>query len=95
VAALADRVCLSRSVFAARFKSLLSKSPMQYLFDCRMQKACAMLSEDRYGIKEIASHVGYATEGAFSNAFKRWSGQSPGSFRRLILKPHDHNPDSQ
>ena len=85
VASLATRVCLSRSVFAARFKALLSKTPYQYLVECRMQKACTLLSEGRYGIKKIASLSGYATEAAFSNAFKRWSGKTPGAFRRIAL----------
>jgi AraC-like DNA-binding protein len=83
VAALADQVCLSRSVFAARFKALVSKPPLQYLLECRMQKACTLLVEDRCGIKEIALQVGYATEAAFSNAFKRWSGLSPRAYRQV------------
>ena len=82
VAELANRACLSRSVFASRFKALLSTSPMQYLMERRMQKACELLAEDRYGIKQIASQVGYASKAAFSNAFKRWSGQSPLVYRR-------------
>jgi AraC-like DNA-binding protein len=85
VASLAAHVCLSRSVFASRFKSLLSKTPYQYLLECRMRKACDLLSEGQYGIKKIASLSGYATEAAFNNAFKRWSGKTPGVFRRNIL----------
>lgn len=83
VAALADRVCLSRSTFAARFKAMVSKPPLQYLLECRMQKACALLAEGRCEIKEVASRIGYTTRTAFSNAFRRWSGMSPGMYRRL------------
>jgi len=83
VASLADRVCLSRSTFAARFKAMVSKPPLQYLLECRMQKACALLAEGRCEIKEIASRIGYTTRTAFSNAFRRWSGLSPGRYRRL------------
>jgi AraC-like DNA-binding protein len=86
VAELARRVCLSRSVFASRFKNLLSTSPMQYLMERRMQKACELLAEGQYGIKQIASQVGYASKAAFSNAFKRWSGQSPQVYRRCLPK---------
>lgn len=93
VASLADRVCLSRSVFAARFKTLVSKPPLQYLLDCRMQKACRLLTEERRGLKEIAGQVGYATEAAFSNAFKRWSGQAPGAFRRRTLRGDASGPN--
>ncbi|MGO9107759.1 MAG: AraC family transcriptional regulator [Thermoguttaceae bacterium] len=82
VAELAHRASLSRSAFASRFKALLSMSPIQYLTERRMQKACELLAEGRYGIKQIASRVGYASKTAFSNAFKRWSGQSPQAYRR-------------
>jgi AraC-like DNA-binding protein len=81
VAALADRVCLSRSTFAARFKDVVAKPPLQYLLERRMEKACVLIAEGRCEIKEIASQIGYATRSAFSNAFRRWSGMSPGKYR--------------
>ena len=37
---------------------------------------------DVFGMKEIANQVGYESESAFSNAFKRWSGTAPGAYRR-------------
>jgi AraC-like DNA-binding protein len=89
VAALADRACLSRSAFAARFKTMVSKSPLQYLLECRMRRACDLLVDGRYGIKEIAAQVGYATAAAFSNAFKRWAGSSPGAYRQTLLSGPD------
>jgi AraC-like DNA-binding protein len=94
VASLADRICISRSRFAERFKALLSKSPIQYLFEHRMAKACALLTEDHYKIKEIAARVGYSTEAAFSKAFKRWSGMAPGTCRKPVFPDADFNsPD--
>lgn len=84
VASLAGRVGMSRSAFAARFKTLVQKSPLQYLFECRMQKACDLFSEGRIGIKEVAVRVGYATHAAFRKAFRRWSGVTPGDYRRRI-----------
>jgi len=91
VAGLADHVCLSRSTFAARFKTMVSKPPLQYLLECRMQKACALLAEGRCEIKEIAAQIGYTTRTAFSNAFRRWSGVSPGTYRLLL---HDSSAGS-
>jgi AraC-like DNA-binding protein len=56
-----------------------------------MRKARALLSEGRYSIKEIAGLVGYATDAAFSSAFKRCSGQAPGHFRHGALKDDGSN----
>jgi AraC-like DNA-binding protein len=61
--------------------------------DCRMTKACTLLTENQCGLKEVASQVGYATEAAFSNAFKRWKGQSPGRYRRTTLTNAKSNGD--
>ena len=84
VSSLAKKTGMSRSVFAARFKALLSKPPQRYLLECRMRKACALLADGQEEIKQIASRVGYATVAAFSNAFKRWSGTAPGAYRRTL-----------
>ena len=89
VAVLADRVGLSRSVFAAKFKTLISRSPMQYLFDYRMSLARDLIAEGRSGVKQIAAQLGYATRDAFSIAFKRWSGLAPGAYRRRFIDHAD------
>lgn len=85
VGALADRVGMSRSAFAARFKTLVAKAPLQYLLEYRMEKARTLLNEGHCGLKQIATQVGYATGGTFSNAFKRWCGTAPGAYRRGTL----------
>lgn len=82
VASLAGTVSMSRSAFAARFSQQVGQPPLQYLTNCRMQKAMEMLQDGTQAIKEIARKVGYESEAAFSNAFRRMQGMSPGSFRR-------------
>ena len=67
------------------FQNMVAKSPLQYLWECRMQKAGDLLTQSRKGIKQIARQVGYSTAAAFSNAFKRWSGTSPAAYRRQFL----------
>lgn len=55
---------------------------MCYLRKERMKHAGELLGDEGLGIKEIAISVGYDSESAFSNAFKKWSGMAPGVFRR-------------
>jgi AraC-like DNA-binding protein len=81
VASLAEHAAMSRSAFAARFMAVVGQSPLKYLTDCRMRKARDLLRDGRLGLKAISAKVGYTTESAFSNAFKRHIGQSPGAFR--------------
>jgi AraC-like DNA-binding protein len=82
VAALANEVAMSRSAFAARFTELVGESPMQYVTRWRMHVAVESLREDGARLGEIASRLGYRSEAAFSRAFKRCIGSSPGAVRR-------------
>jgi AraC-like DNA-binding protein len=79
---LALEVGMSRSVFAERFTSLVGQPPMQYLTLWRMHVAEERLREGRGNVAQVALAVGYESEAAFSRAFKRQFGISPGSWRR-------------
>jgi AraC-like DNA-binding protein len=78
---LADAVAVSRSLLAERFTTLVGQPPMQYLARWRMQVASGMLREGNATVAEIAAEVGYESEAAFSRAFKRVVGVSPGAWR--------------
>jgi AraC-like DNA-binding protein len=79
---LAARVAMSRSAYAARFKEIVGESPMQYVARWRMNVAQMWITEENLSFAEIASRLGYDSEAAFSRAFKRVIGVSPGVLRR-------------
>ena len=54
----------------------------EILEDTREQMARSYLEEDRYSQTQIAFMLGYSDQSNFSRAFKRWTGQSPGEFRK-------------
>jgi AraC-like DNA-binding protein len=81
VASLAEEANLTRSTFAARFLLAVGKPPLQYLRDVRMHRASLLLRERRHSLKQIAAMAGYRTPSAFSAAFRRSTGRSPGEFR--------------
>lgn len=82
VDSLAREANLSRSAFAARFKTRVGLTPQQYLHRYRFGKALQLLRNTEAKIYEIAHRVGYDSEPSFSKAFKRATGASPGSFRQ-------------
>ncbi len=82
VASLAAEVAMSRSAFAARFKELVGESPMHYVARWKMNVALTWLKEEDAPLGELADRVGYQSEAAFSRAFKRFIGVSPGTARR-------------
>lgn len=81
VAALADTAHLSRAAFARRFVQAVGVTPMDYVTGLRMQQAQSALAERGVSVAEAAVIAGYATEAAFSRAFKRIHGRSPGASR--------------
>jgi AraC-like DNA-binding protein len=79
---LARQAGLSRSAFAARFHALTGLTPMRYLARWRLQLARDWLSEGGLGLMDVAERAGYGSEAAFSRAFKRELGLTPGQARR-------------
>jgi AraC-like DNA-binding protein len=81
---LAREAGTSRSVLAERFTSLVGQPPMQYLTHWRMHLAAQRLREGRGSVAQIGFAIGYESEAAFSRAFKRQFGTSPGTWRRQL-----------
>lgn len=81
VAMLANEAGQSRSVFAQRFFLATGVTPLRYLTDLRMRLAVLRLSRERQPVETVASELGYGSLAAFSRAFKRSVGMSPGTAR--------------
>jgi AraC-like DNA-binding protein len=92
VASLAAEVAMSRSAFAARFTDLVGEPPLHYLTRWRMQMALNWLRAEGAAVGELALRLGYQSEAAFSRAFKRFTGLSPGAARRTSAARHDQPP---
>jgi AraC-like DNA-binding protein len=78
---LAAEAGASRSALAGRFGELVGCAPIQYLTQWRMQIAARRLAEPGVKVSAVAFEVGYASEAAFSRAFKKVVGRSPGQWR--------------
>lgn len=84
---LAAECNISRSVFAGRFQSTMGISPLRYVAELRMRLASQWLTRDRLAIDTVAHRLGYTSQAAFSRAFKRVTGYTPGASRQLHLRP--------
>ncbi|WP_137846037.1 AraC family transcriptional regulator [Microbacterium sp. 2FI] len=80
---LARRAAMSRSGFAARFTSVVGMPAMAYVTTARMRSAHGMLTQGR-SVAAVAAAHGYGSEAAFSRAFARTTGETPGRVRRTI-----------
>ena len=81
VAELAAESNISRSVFAQRFQATIGVPPLRYATELRMRLARLWLRNEKLSIDSVAQDLGYTSQAAFSRAFKRVNGQSPGAIR--------------
>ncbi|MDN3355219.1 AraC family transcriptional regulator [Actinomadura sp. DC4] len=82
VADLGEQAGLSRAAFSRRFTALVGRTPLGYLTWWRMTVAAGLLRESDAPLGAVAVRVGYTSEFAFANAFKREYGVAPGRYRR-------------
>ena len=81
VADLAGQAGVSRSLMDGRFRDVLAMAPIQYLHEWRMHVADDLLMDTGATVAAVARQVGYESEEAFSRAYKRARGSSPGQWR--------------
>ncbi|MFF2043514.1 cupin domain-containing protein [Kitasatospora sp. NPDC058170] len=81
LAELARAATMSRTSFAQRFKDLTGVPPLAYLRRLRMRLAQHTLRRTDTPLSAIAGSLGYGSDSAFSNAFKRATGLSPRHYR--------------
>ncbi|WP_040844839.1 helix-turn-helix transcriptional regulator, partial [Nitrospirillum viridazoti] len=81
---LAKAAAMSRTTFAQYFKAVAGMPPLAYLTAWRMRLAERALKEQDAPVSELAHRLGYASESALSNAFKRVTGVGPRRYRGAV-----------
>ncbi|GLY77864.1 AraC family transcriptional regulator [Actinoallomurus iriomotensis] len=79
---LGARAGMSRAAFSRRFTALVGRPPLAYLTWWRMTTAAGLLRDSDLPLSAVATRVGYGSEFAFANAFKRAFGVAPGRYRK-------------
>ena len=83
---LARQVGMSRTSFALRFKANAGVAPLTYLQNLRMRIAEQGLREGKMSVSELAESLGYESDSAFSNAFKRRTGMAPKHYQSVLAR---------
>lgn len=81
VSSLAEKFKLTPSYLARMFKEHTGKGILEFINNCRMEKAKQFLKEDELSIKDIAVKVGYYNINAFNRMFKKNEGITPGMYK--------------
>ncbi len=89
---LARQVGMSRTAFSQAFGERVGEPPMAYVLRWRMQVAIDVLQGGKATMTEVAEAVGYATQSAFTKAFRREFGVPPAAYAKAITEA---NRDAQ
>ena len=82
VESLAEQCCMSRSKFANLFNQVIGEPPLAYLQQHRLRLASHYLQQGQLSIQQIAHCVGYSSETAFSQTFKKQFELTPTQYRQ-------------
>jgi AraC family L-rhamnose operon transcriptional activator RhaR/AraC family L-rhamnose operon regulatory protein RhaS len=78
---LAKLVNLSNSSLFRLFEQSMNTTPIAYLNQLRLEKACDLLRSTHQSITDIAFDVGFSDSNYFSRTFKKFMGSSPRDYR--------------
>jgi AraC family transcriptional activator of mtrCDE len=82
---LADRANASRASLVRMFRRMAGRAPLEFLVELRLDLARRKLAVTALPLAAIAAEIGYASESAFSRAFRRRFGIRPGRARAAAL----------
>ncbi|MCX2739406.1 helix-turn-helix domain-containing protein [Pontibacter anaerobius] len=85
---LAKQLHTSPHYLSQSLNERLGKSFFEYLAELRIKEAKAILADpaqQHLKVEEVAEQVGYMSKSAFSAAFKKYTGQTPGQYRKTAV----------
>lgn len=82
---MAKRIGLSPFYMSKMFKEQEGINYIDFLTECRIEKAKKLMGDPRLSLKEITFEVGYNDPNYFSKVFRKVCGASPTDYRRAIL----------
>ena len=87
-AGLADDLAMHPVSVARLFRRHLGRSVKECLHAARVRHSADWLAQSRKPLARIALDAGYCDQAHLSREFRRWTGLTPGEYRRLARGPH-------
>ena len=82
VEGLAAMEFLGVSRYREIFRSVTGVSPLEYVTRLRIERAKDLLSQNDSSVAEVAEAVGYTNRNYFQRLFRKYTGKTPGEFRK-------------
>lgn len=88
VSFLAKTLHLTPRTLARRFSDELQLSPGRWIQEQRLEAARIFLESTNLSVSEICYRVGYQDSASFGRIFLKYTGMTPGEFRRELRAPN-------
>lgn len=82
---LSADIGMSRTAFYGKMKEILGKSPEDYIYSFKMDKALKLLASQQFNISEIAGMLGYCDAQYFRKKFKDFYHVCPTDYIKSII----------
>lgn len=79
---LAEKGCMSIPYFSRKFKERMGKTLIQYLNECRIEKAKTLLENKNLSLEQVAEEAGFSNANYLIRVFKKITGQTIGEYRK-------------
>lgn len=73
---------MSPKYLCRAFREVFHKTPIDYLIDFRMEKACELLLEDKQSITDVAYLCGFNDSSYFSRCFRQYKNLTPKQYQK-------------
>ncbi|MDQ0897627.1 MULTISPECIES: AraC family transcriptional regulator [unclassified Paenibacillus] len=80
---MAEQAGFSTYYFSRMFHEVMGRTPMEWLFECRLVEAKQLLMSTEWTIKQVAEHTGFSQSSYFIARFREHTGLTPQEYRRL------------
>lgn len=84
--ALSEICFMSPGYFCRYFKQEIGKTPIAFINECRIEKACELLAQSELPVSQAALSVGFDNFSYFIRKFREHKGISPGKYREIFTK---------
>lgn len=80
---MAEAAAVSRSGLQRKIKQMMGVTPLDFLREARIKRACQLLENSNKSISDIAYECGFSDPKYFSRSFKTSTGKSPSDYREM------------
>jgi AraC family transcriptional regulator len=84
LAELAASIHLSPHYFASLFKQSTGLTPYQYIIQCRIEQAKALLRQSELPLVDVARQVGFQNQSHFTRVFRQYVNVTPKVYRNAL-----------